>query len=206
MDNPYVQFTCPSDAEFPNIHPKPLPPLKAMVKAANDTRAARPVTFYAVVLGYQFGLTPVDMHLNEVAPDHYAQANAPAHLTALLDGIAEELGEPCTEYSAAPRGAAGATVTIAHQDGGTVGTFSTNADGELVLPNMAPGSYTLTVQHFEVVAPQDPLAIARNYTNMLVDGNPTPQSSIIFTMPDAAFSLPTTTLVIDSPANAACPN
>jgi hypothetical protein len=27
MDNPYVQFTCPSDAEFPNITPKPLPPV-----------------------------------------------------------------------------------------------------------------------------------------------------------------------------------
>jgi hypothetical protein len=206
MDNPYVQFTCPSDAEFPTINPKPLPPLKAMVKAANDARAARPVTFYAVVLGNQFGLTPVSMHLNEVAPNNYYMANNPAELQALLNAIAAELGEPCTEYSAPPRVAAGASVTIASQDGATIGTFSTNADGELVLPNMAPGAYTLTIQHRGVVAPQDPLAIARNYTNMLLDSNPVPQSSIPFTMPDAAFSLPTTTLVIDSPANAACPN
>jgi hypothetical protein len=206
QDNPLVQWTCPSDEEFPTINPKPLPPLKAMVKVADDARAVRPVTFYAVVLGNQFGLTPVSMHLSDVAPDHYFMANAPADLAVIMTAIEQELGEPCTEYSAALRAAAGASVTIAHQGGGIVGTFTTDAQGQVAIPNMAPGAYTLTVQHLGVVAPQDPLAIARNYTNILVDGNPVPQRSIPFTMPDAAFSLPTTTLVIDSPANASCPN
>jgi hypothetical protein len=205
MDNPYVQSTCPSNAEFPNINPKPLPPLQAMVKAANDARAAKPITFYAMVLGNQYGLTPVDMRLNEVAPDNYYMANNPAELQALLNAITQEMGEPCTEYMAAPRVAAGATVTIAHQNGGTVGTFSTNADGMLVIPNMASGAYTLSIQHNGVVASQDPLQIPRNYTRILFDGNPIPQNSIAFTMPDSAFSLPGANLVIDNPANAACP-
>jgi hypothetical protein len=41
---------------------------------------------------------------------------------------------------------------------------------------------------------------------MIIDGNPTPQSSITFTMPNTAFSLPPVKLVIDDPANAQCPN
>jgi hypothetical protein len=205
-ENPLVQFNCPSAEEFPNISPRPLPPLKAMVKVANDVRAAKPITFYAVVLGQQNGLTPVDMHLNEVAPDNYYMANNVYELEALINAIEQELGEPCYELTASPSVAAGATVTISVQGGGTVGTFSTNAQGALVLPNLSPGTYTLAIQHNGVVASQDPLMIPRNYTRMIIDGNPTPQSSITFTMPNTAFSLPPVKLVIDNPANAQCPN
>ena len=207
MDNPTVQATCPSDAEFPDINPKPLPPLKAMVKVANDVRTARPVVFYAVTLGALFGLTPVDMHLNQVAPNHYYMANNPAELEALVNSIAQELGEPCTEAVAAPRIAAGATVTIAQQGGGTVGTFTADAQGQVAIPDLLPGAYTLTAQHLGVIAPQDPLAIARDYTRMIVDtGSSVPVSAVAFTMPDADYSFPAITLIINPELNAQCPD
>jgi hypothetical protein len=207
MDNPYVQATCPSDAEFPNINPKPLPPLKAMVKAADDTRAARPgITFYALVLGAQFGLTPVGMHLNQVAPDNYYMANNPAQLEGLVAAIEQELGEPCSDVVAAPRAAAGASVTIAFQGGATIGVFTADAQGQVVIPNLLPGTYTLSAQHLDVIAPADPVQIARDYTRMIIDGSSQPVSSTTFTMPDANHSFPAIKLVIDSPANAQCPN
>jgi len=207
MDNPYVQSTCPSHEEFPDITPKPLPPLTAMVKAANDARAAKRITFYAVVLGEQFGLTPVDMRLNEVAPDRYYKANSPAELEAIVTAIEVELGEPCVEYIDGPIAAAGATVTIAVQGGTTIGTFTADAQGQLAIPNLLPGAYTLTAQHLGVIAPQDPLQIPRNYTRMIVDnGSSVPVSAVSFTMPDTDYSFPAIKLVIDDELNAQCPD
>jgi hypothetical protein len=207
LGNPYVQATCPSDAEFPNINPKPLPPLKAMVKAADDIRAARPgIEFYALVLGEQFGLTPVDMHLNQVAPDNYYMANSPAQLEGLVAAIEQVLGEPCSGDVAGPRAAAGASVTIADQGGATIGTFTADAQGQVVIPNLLPGTYTLSAQHLDVIAPADPLQIARDYTNMIIAGSSYPVSSTTFVMPDANHSFPAIKLVIDNSANAQCPN
>jgi hypothetical protein len=208
MDNPYVQSTCPSAAEFPNISPRPLPPIKAMVKAADDARAAKPsLQFFAVVVGSQGGLTAVDMHLNEVAPNNYYMANSPAELEALVTAIEQELGEPCSEQVGTPIPAGGAKVTIAYQAGGTVGTFSTNADGVLVIPNLLPGTYTISIQHMGVIAAQDPLQLPRNYTKMIVDGgSAVPVGSMTVIMPNSAFTAPKVKLVIDDPANAQCPN
>jgi hypothetical protein len=208
MDNPYVQSTCPSAEEFPNISPRPLPPIKAMVKAANDARAARPtLEFYAVVLGAQFGLTAVDLHLNEVAPNNYYMANSPAELNALVTSIAQELGEPCSEQVGTPIPAGGAKVTIAYQSGGTVGTFTTNNEGVLVIPNLLPGTYTISIQHMGVIAGQDPLQLPRNYTKMIVEGgSAVPVSSMTVIMPRSSFTAPKVKLVIDDPANAQCPN
>jgi hypothetical protein len=208
MDDPYVQSTCPSAAEFPNISPRPLPPIKAMVKAANDARAAKPsLEFYAVVVGAQGGLTAVDMHLNEVAPNNYYMANSPSDLEALVTAIELELGEPCSEQVGTPIPAGGAKVTIAYQSGGTVGTFTTNADGVLVIPNLLPGTYTISIQHMGVVAAQDPLHLPRNYTKMIVEGgSAVPVGSMTVIMPRSSFTAPKVKLVIDDPANAQCPN
>jgi hypothetical protein len=207
MDNPYVQATCPSDAEFPNINPKPLPPLVAMVKAANDARASKPITFYAVVLGAQFGLTPVDMRLNEVAPDNYYMANSPAELQALVDAIEQELGDPCAEQTGTPIPAGGAKVTIARQDGSVIGVFSANVDGNVIIPNLLPGAYTLSARHLDVIAAADPLQIARDYTRMIIaNGNAQPVSSTTVIMPDTDYTFPAIKLVIDNELNAQCPN
>jgi hypothetical protein len=207
MDNPVVQSTCPSAEEFPNINPRPLPPIKAMIKAANDARAAKPIVFYAVVLGAQFGLTPVAMHFNEVAPDNYYMANNPAELEALVTSIEQELGEPCSEQTGTPINAGGAKVTIAYQSGGTIGTFSTNAEGTLIIPNLLPGTYTISIQHMGVIAAQDPLQLPRNYTKMIVEGgSAVPVSSMTVIMPKSSFTAPKVKLVIDDPTNAQCPN
>jgi hypothetical protein len=174
MDNPYVQSTCPSDAEFPNINPKPLPPLKAMVKAADDARAARPVTFHAIVLGNQFGLTPVDMHLDKVAPDHYAMASSPAELATLVAAVASGLDETetiCQKFTSwlpSP----GIHVVIRDQDGSVVSEGDSGAGGmyRARLPynpqnqyGQVSGSYTVDAVHNDVVAPDDPYQIARDY-------------------------------------------
>jgi hypothetical protein len=207
MDNPYVQATCPSAEEFPNINPRPLPPLVSMVKAADDTRAARPgITFYALVIGEQFGLTPVSMHINQVAPDNYYMANSPAEFAALVDAIEQELGEPCTDVVASPRIAMGASVTITGQGGAIIGTFTVDAQGQVVIPNLLPGAYTLSAQHLDVIAPADPLQLPRDYTNMIIEGSSVPVSSTTFVMPDANHSFPAIKLVIDDYANAQCPN
>jgi hypothetical protein len=172
MDNPYVQATCPSAAEFPNVSPRPLPPLKAMVKAANDTRAAKPVTFHAIVLGNQFGLTPVSMHLNEVAPDHYSMASSPADLASLMDGLVSELfGSECqklTSWLPSP----GIHVVIRDQAGAVVSEGDSEAGGmyRARLPynpqnqnGEVSGFYTVEAVHNDVVAPDDPYQIARDY-------------------------------------------
>jgi hypothetical protein len=206
MDNPYVQSTCPSAEEFPNISPRPLPPIKAMVKAAHDARAAKPITFYAVVVGNQFGLTAVDMHLNEVAPNHYFMANSPADLAAIMTAIEQELGEPCVNYVGTPTPAGGASVTITSQGGGVIGVFTANAEGWVVIPGMLPGAYTLSTRHLDVVAPADPLQLPRDYTRMIIAGSSQPVSSTTFTMPDTDYTLPTINLIIDDELNAQCPN
>jgi hypothetical protein len=207
MDNPYVQATCPSNEEFPDINPKPLPPLKAMVAVANDARATKSVTFYAVVFGEQFGLTPVSMHLNEVAPDHYYMANTSAELEALVNLIERELGEPCSEQTGTPGRASGARVTISRQDGGIIGVFTASADGILIIPNLLPGAYTLSSRRLGVIAPQDPLQIPRDYTRMIIDnGSSAPVSAVTFDMPDADSVFPAIKLVIDNELNAQCPN
>jgi hypothetical protein len=147
------------------------------------------------------------MHLNEVAPDNYFMANSPADLEALMTALAQELGDPCSNYVASPSIAAGATVTIAVQGGGTVGTFTADAQGQVAIPNLLPGAYTLTAQHLGVVAPQDPLAIPRDYTRMIVDtGSTIPVSAVTLTMPDADYSFPAIKLVINNELNAQCPN
>ena len=177
-----------------------------MVDAANDARANKPITFYAVVLGAQFGLTPVSMHLNEVAPDNYYMANNPAELDAMVSSIEQELGEPCVEQTGTPIAAGGAKVTLAYQSGGTVGTFTTNADGVLIIPNLLPGTYVVTVQHMGVVAAQDPLQLPRNYTKMIVEGgSAVPVSSMTVIMPRSSYTAPSVKLVIDDPTNAQCP-
>jgi hypothetical protein len=206
MDNPYVQSTCPSDAEFPNINPTPLPPLVAMVRAASDARASKPITFYAVVLREQSGLNPVDMHLNQVAPDNYYMANSPDELAAIMAAIEQELSEPCDEVVGSPTVAGGATVSLARQDGGLVGVFKANVDGNVIIPNLPPGTYSLTARHLDVIAPADPLQIARDYTRMIIDGSSQPVSSTMVIMPDTDYSFPTIRLVIDDELNAQCPN
>jgi hypothetical protein len=208
MDNPYVQATCPSATEFPNINPRPKPPLMAMVQAANDARAVNPaITFYAVVLGAQFGLTPVDMHLNEVAPDNYYMANSPSDLEALVTSIEQELGEPCAEQTGTPIPAGGAKVTISYQSGGLIGTFTTNPQGGLTIDQLLPGTYVISIQHMGVIAAQDPLQQPRNYTKMIVEGgSAVPVASMTVIMPKSAFTAPKVKLVIDNPVNAQCPN
>jgi hypothetical protein len=174
MDNPYVQSTCPSDAEFPNINPKPLPPIKAMVKAADDARAARPVTYYAIVLGNQFGLTAVDMHLNEVAPNHYSMASSPADLGALVAAVESDLDETATicQKFTAWLPSAGIHVVIRDQGGAVVSEGDSAAGGmyRARLPYnpvnqywQPLSSYTVEAAHNDVVAPNDPYQIARDY-------------------------------------------
>jgi hypothetical protein len=172
MDNPYVQSTCPSAAEFPNISPRPLPPIKAMVKAANDARAAKPITFYAIVLGNQFGLTAVDMHLNEVAPDNYYMTNSPDQLLGLVNALVSELfGDSCQKFTAwlpAP----GIHVVIRDQNGAVVSEGDSGAGGmyRARLPYNPVNqywepisSYSVEAVHNDVVAPDDPYQIARDY-------------------------------------------
>jgi hypothetical protein len=204
--NPYVQSTCPSAEEFPNISPRPLPPIKAMVKAAHDARATKPITFYALVVGNQFGLTAVDMRLHEVAPDHYFMSSSPADLAAIMTAIEQELGEPCVNHVDNPLPAGGARVTITSQGGGVIGVFTANAEGWLVIPSMLPGAYTLSARHLDVIAPADPVQIARDYTRMVIDGSSQPVSSTTFTMPDTDYTLPAIKLIIDNELNAQCPN
>jgi hypothetical protein len=204
MDNPYVQFTCPSAEEFPNISPRPLPPIKAMVKMANDARAAWPqLTFHAIVLGNQNGLTPVDMHLNEVAPDHYYMAGSPAELGALVNGVVSELfGSPCQKFTTwlpSP----GIHVVIRNQDGAVVSEGDSGAGGmyRARLPynpydqNWLPiGSYTVEAVHNDVVAPDDPYQIARDYAG---------GRSVVFT--EMGWNRYNLYLNNTDPANAQCP-
>ena len=203
MDNPYIQATCPSAADFPGGN-RSKPPIIAMVDAANDARRANPrIVFYAVVLGAQFGLTPESMYLNQVAPDHYYMANSATELQGLVGAIEAELGDACDPRIDGPRLANGATVTIKHQEGEVVGTFTTNANGEIIT-NLAQGSYIITAQHLNVASPNDPRAIPRNYTRMIASGTSLPSNNVTVTMPNTAFTGPNVTLVIDNPANAQC--
>jgi hypothetical protein len=58
-----------------------------------------------------------------------------------------------------------------------------------------------------VVAPQDSLAIARDYTRMIVDnGSSAPVSAVTFAMPDTDHTFPAIKLVINNELNAQCPN
>lgn len=201
MDNPLVQATCPTSAQFPGVANLPRPPIKAMVDAANDARAARPgLVFYAVVLGAQGGLTPESMYLNEVAPDNFYMANSAADLQGLVNAIEAELGDPCIPVVGFPDIARGAQVTIKHQEGEVVGTFTTNADGSIIT-NLAEGTYTITAQHLNVLSPD---GIRRNYTRMLQEGSSLPADSITVTMPSTSYTGPNVTLKIDNPANAQC--
>jgi hypothetical protein len=145
------------------------------------------------------------MYLHEVAPDQFFTANTPAELDALMTTMTQELGRSCVHYVDSPMVAAGATVTIAVQGGGTVGTFTADGQGQVTIPNLVPGSYILTAQHLGVVAPQDPLAIPRDYTRMIVNnGSSVPVSTVTLTMPDADESFPTITLVINNELNIQC--
>ncbi|HYF62603.1 MAG TPA: vWA domain-containing protein, partial [Herpetosiphonaceae bacterium] len=203
MENPLVQSTCPKQEDYPNQNIS-TPPVEMMVKADSDASASKGIEFFAVVMGEQFGLTPVKMHLNRIT-NNYFMANSPAQLAGLVNAIAIELGEPCQELSGGVRLAVGAQVTISFATGGTIGTYTTNAEGQIVLQNkLAPGNYILKASHSGVVAPQDKLNIPRTYNRILLEGDSTPVTSVPFVMPSKDFVGPDITLVIDNDANAKC--
>ncbi|HYF62635.1 MAG TPA: VWA domain-containing protein, partial [Herpetosiphonaceae bacterium] len=204
VENPLVQSTCPRQEDYPG-EAISLPPIEAMVKVADDARARQAIQFYAVVLGEQFGLTPVKMHLNRIT-DSYFMANDPAQLYTIVTGIAVGLGQSCQELWGGSRPAPGAQVTIAGPGGEPVRTYAADAHGRVVILDLPPGDYTLTARHSAVVAPQDPARLPRDYTRMLIAGRgSSPLASLAFTMPDAPHALPAIKLVIDNVANAQCP-
>jgi hypothetical protein len=203
--NPLVQWTCPSRNEFPDISPLPLPPMKAAVAAVDANRAANPaLEVFAVALGNQFQRTLEDMHLHEVAPNHAFAATAPGMLPGIVATIEADLGDACRDQAAARRPAAGVDVVIRSSTGVVVAQGTTTSDGSFSA-TLAPGSYTLAAQHLNVIAPADPLQLARNYTVLQPGWNGPSAASVPFVLPDRALTTESANLAIDSPTNATCP-
>jgi len=201
LDNPLVQYNCPDATKYPGKTVSQ-PPLKAMVRAASDASASKAITFYAVVVGAQFGLTPESMHLTQVAPGNAYMANSPEQLAGLITSIEEELGTACEELSDGIRLAANAQVTVRFAVGGpVVGTYTTNVEG-IVSMKLKPGSYILQASH-TVASPSQP-DVPRTYNRILMGGSGTPFSQISFEVPEKDTIGPDMTLIIDNEDNAKC--
>lgn len=48
-----------------------------------------------MVMGAQFGLTPEDLQMNNVAPGRYFVANQPEQMQALMQGIQADMADSC---------------------------------------------------------------------------------------------------------------
>jgi hypothetical protein len=199
LNNPLVQSACPRGPAYN----EPRSPIAAAVKAADDIRATRHADIFSVVTGEPDGHTPSEFKFNLISPDNYYMANSPEQLEAMVARLEVQLGDPCSEMSGEVRPAAGARVTIRAQTGQIVYQGVLNAEGSYQT-QVGAGTYTVSVAHNAVVAPQDPLQYPRNYTRLLA-GNTTPASSITYTVGSSGATQIDAHLVIDNPANAACP-
>ncbi|HYF65669.1 MAG TPA: hypothetical protein VD886_22765, partial [Herpetosiphonaceae bacterium] len=193
MDNPNVQYNCPSPAYYPG-QTLSNPPLKAMIKAANDARDSKGIAFYSLVLGEQFGLTPPAMRLDEIAPGRSYMAGNPAQLAGMMNAITTDITEGTCWETSFTGSAAGAQVVIRNGGGAIVAQGRSDAEGlfQASLP-FGSGPYTVEADHKAVIAPRDQLQIPRDYL-------------ATFSIPviDAEHRFFEATLTNANPANAQC--
>ena len=197
LNNPIVQYGCPIKAQTGTT-----PPIQLMVDVANAASAEKNIEFYTVLFGFQNGLTFVDLHLDEVAPNGAFQATTAAELSSLVAGITDQLLHPCEEISAT-RTAAGASVVIRNSAGTILAQALSDASGSFraTLPYIDPADYssgndwyTMQVTHNNVIAPGDWRQIPRDYAY-------TTQFGYL----DGGISSWSRTLTNVNPENAMCP-
>ncbi|HYF65647.1 MAG TPA: hypothetical protein VD886_22655, partial [Herpetosiphonaceae bacterium] len=135
-----------------------------MVLVANDARAGKNIEFYALTLGAQNGLTPADMHLDEVAPAFHPMAATPTRLQESMTILEDELTSPSCQIVSSTRVATGANVKITDGQGFVVAQGNVGPSG-IFGPNLPlnSGPYTVQASHNGVVAPQDINRRSRDY-------------------------------------------
>ena len=208
-DDPAVQYTCPEGPSKGEAKA----PLLAMeeIAIAAQSRALKPVTFYAVVLSNLNLGTPQDtlrqLRMDSIAPGHAYYADQPNELLQMVNAIGAELGTPCYTRTRT-RPADGAKVSIFNEAGQPVHVnVPTNAEGK-ILVELAPGNYSLSANHSVATLPiitGDPPFNAANYPagylpqlyNQLTEERTSSVvPSVTFTMPETNFTGPDLTLSI----------
>lgn len=199
-DDPVVQYNCPRGPEFGEARG----PLRQLVEIAEGAQSRTapdlPVTFFAVVMGYQGQNNLESLQMHRIAPGGNAyHAKNKGALDSIVDAISVKLGEPCKERSTV-RKAAGASVRISDINGSVIyPNVLVNSEGMIGPLELAPGQYKISATDsvsdlsgvwladdppYNVVTAKYPAGYFPQLYNQLSQDGSQPATSLTFTMPE----------------------